>query len=127
MDVSLFLCGGRTIADDGIIYKDFIDLKPPLIYYIYSIIYTIFGWGEHSVRIFDYLYQIIFIFSLYYVILKTINIRKIAITAVIIYSIIYTSIGPGATFQAEGMALLPLTWALLLRMKSKNKMSLLYE
>jgi 4-amino-4-deoxy-L-arabinose transferase-like glycosyltransferase len=41
-DFSVFFAGGKTIANGGKLYVDFIDIKPPLVYYIFTVLYFLF-------------------------------------------------------------------------------------
>ena len=57
-DLSVFMHGGMVIADGGSLFKDFFDIKPPLIYYIFAGINLIFGDNVLAFRGFDFVYQL---------------------------------------------------------------------
>lgn len=41
-DYSIFFVGGKIIANGGKLFVDFIDIKPPLIYYFFAVLYILF-------------------------------------------------------------------------------------
>ncbi len=41
-DYSIFMLGGKAITNGGKLYVDFIDVKPPLLYYIFALMYLLF-------------------------------------------------------------------------------------
>ncbi|MFN3780947.1 MAG: hypothetical protein ACK4SO_02085, partial [Candidatus Kapaibacteriota bacterium] len=41
-DYSIFYTGGKIIANGGKLYIDFIDIKPPLVFYIFALMNIIF-------------------------------------------------------------------------------------
>lgn len=58
-DLAIFVKSGQLINSGAKPYIDFIDIKPPLVYYIFAFIEKIFGNSEIGIRFFDYLYQLI--------------------------------------------------------------------
>ncbi len=113
-DIYIFSTGGKMILDGKIPYKDFIDSKPPGIFYLYAGIHWIFGQELVSVRIFDVLYHIVSL-SFFYLLLKWyLNDTRIASLSVLIYALWYVSSGIWSTAQSESFALLPtlvIIWA----------------
>src|SRR5215813_14163560 len=69
-DQALFEAGGAAIAKNNAIpFRDFIDMKQPLIFYIYAAAISIFGRHEWSPRAFDFVFHsisLIFFFRLVY-------------------------------------------------------------
>lgn len=51
VDEAAHLLGARTLLDGGVLYVDFVDNKPPLVYVVYAAAQTIFGEGLMSVRL----------------------------------------------------------------------------
>jgi hypothetical protein len=121
-DLSIFVSGGRTIAGGGRIYKDFVDLKPPLVYYFFSIVYSITGWKEFNIRIFDFAWQVATILSVYLVTKKTTGRKSPAAAAAVIYSISYASLQYLNTFQVESLICLPLAWLIYLQVSDKDNL-----
>ena len=56
-DTAIFIQAGKIITHGGLPYVDFIDIKPPFIYYIFAFIYSIFGNSEIGIRLFDFIIQ----------------------------------------------------------------------
>ncbi|MFC2130250.1 ArnT family glycosyltransferase [Bacteroidota bacterium] len=119
-DTSIYLESGKIIANGGKLYVDTIDLKQPLIYYIFSGIYLLIGYSEFSIRLFDFFWQSLTIISLFILVYKT-NSKKIAYTAAIIYSISYTALNYTQTLQCESLAGLPLLWLIYFQVFKRRK------
>jgi hypothetical protein len=105
-DLVVFDLGGRLIVDHGAVpYRDFIDMKQPLIYYLYGMASFLFGQHEVAIRIFDLIYHGA-AFVLFYRLLKNVGYDKsIAITSVLCYAVYYGGSIGSAT--AEPFAFLP--------------------
>jgi len=108
-DSSIYLDSGRIIANGGKLYIDNIDLKQPLIYYIFTPVYLLLGYTELTVRAFDFLWQLATIISLFFLISKTIN-KKTAYIASFIFAVSYPALGYSQTVQCETFAALPMVW-----------------
>lgn len=61
-DYSIFVLGGKVIAEGGKLYVDFIDIKPPFVYYLFALLFSLFGFKLIYYKIFNLL--IIFISAL---------------------------------------------------------------
>ncbi|MFH1052384.1 MAG: glycosyltransferase family 39 protein [bacterium] len=121
-DTSIYLDSGKIIANGGKIYVDSIDLKQPLIYYIFALIYLVLGYSELSARIFDFIWQFATIISLFYLIRKTIN-HKTAFISSMIYAVSYTALNYSQTMQCESFIALPLLWLIFTRVHLNDKFS----
>lgn len=111
-DGAIFLQAGKIIAEGGKPYVDFIDIKPPLVYYFFSIIYFIFGSGETSVRVFDFLLQVLTVIVLFWTIRQRTYDFTAATAAAIVYAIAYSTLAHNQTMQIESY--IPLLSILLL-------------
>jgi len=112
-DLSIYILAGKSIAEGGKIYVDFVDLKTPMIYYIFSGIYQLFGSSEITLRIIDFLIQFCTILALYFLLVRHTKSSTIALASCIIYSISYTVLNFSQTFRAEsfvGMGVLLLSF-----------------
>ena len=98
-DHSQFIVAARALSDGGKIFIDFIDLKPPFLYYCYWYITMIFGESEMSCRVFDLIIQLLTYFLLYRLIYKKMVNQVIAGFSIVFYSILYVSLGNQGTFQ----------------------------
>ncbi|MCX6153238.1 MAG: glycosyltransferase family 39 protein [Candidatus Kapabacteria bacterium] len=103
-DLMVFINGAKAIASGNTLYKDYIDIKPPLIYYIYYIIIKIFGTGEYSIRYFDVCLQILNIMLIYKMVYKFSGNPKASYLAAFIYLISYVNLGATGTLQCETLA-----------------------
>jgi hypothetical protein len=64
-DQGIFAYIGTIINNGGMPYRDAWDLKPPVVYYLYSLGLQLFGDSMLGLRLFDFLYFGITIFSMY--------------------------------------------------------------
>lgn len=106
-DQAAFSVAGEMISRIGAIpYRDFLDTKPPLIFFLYSLASLIFGHHEWSIRAFDVLYQAGAAFYLYKITTRYTE-RSEALIAAGLYLILYAGTGYWMTSQAESFATLP--------------------
>src|SRR4030042_3834333 len=56
---------GKAINEGGIPFKDGWEQKPPLVYYLYSLAFILFGESMEGIRLFDLLYTFCTIMVLY--------------------------------------------------------------
>jgi hypothetical protein len=113
-DHAIFSFGGKVILDGGVLYRDFVDIKPPLIYDIFAFIRFIFGSSEVSLRVFDLLWQLLALFSIHFVLTRWLHDERVASMSMIVYALSYTSSNYTSTLQCETLAALPLVWLLYL-------------
>ncbi|MDT3738050.1 MAG: glycosyltransferase family 39 protein [Candidatus Kapabacteria bacterium] len=118
-DISIFIMAGKAIYNGQKIFVDFVDLKPPFFYIIYSFIYSLFGDKELNLRLFDVIYQLITAYFLFKYTSKLKN-SDVAWISVFIYAFSYTVIGYSQTMNVESFAGLPLLIILLNIEKSKT-------
>jgi len=59
-DQFLYMVGAKKLAHGGVMYRDFWDLKQPLIYYIYELAGRVFGFTEAGIHVFETIYQTLF-------------------------------------------------------------------
>ncbi|MBC8146001.1 MAG: glycosyltransferase family 39 protein [bacterium] len=58
-DSSLYFVSGQKILHQGAAhYRDIVDVKPPLIYYLYAVSAAVFGSHSQSYRLLDYMLQL---------------------------------------------------------------------
>ncbi len=120
-DQAVFSVGGEMIIKHlAIPYRDFVDTKPPVIFYLYATALWLFGHHEWSIRIFDLLFQLLSSFYFYRILRRAID-GKFALATVSIVAMIYAGSGFWHTAQAESFAYLPslllLDMALLVQLK----------
>ena len=111
MDQAAFFHGGRTLIEGGTLYVDYIDVKPPLIYQLYSVGSWMFGASQQSFRWFDLTWQTLTLIALLWVLQGAQARRSWQWVSTITYSMLYVNLNYGNTAQVEGFAALPLLLA----------------
>lgn len=107
-DLSVFMHGGSIIANGGGLFSDFYDIKPPLIYYLFAGINSIFGDNVFAFRIFDLLYQMSFLILTAYLLTKLKIQTKVIKAFLILFPLSYTILNYRDIFQTESLAFIPL-------------------
>jgi len=107
-DQATFFRGGRSMLEGGLLYVDFIDVKPPLLYLIYGLGGTLFGSSAVAIRAFDLVWQLATILTLIGLLRSVHANRAWITTSVILYALLYTTLGHAPTAQAETLFALPL-------------------
>lgn len=107
-DLSVFMHGGMVIADGGSLFKDFFDIKPPLIYYIFAGINKALGDHVLAFRGFDFVYQLLFL-GLSIVLFTRMKVEsRIIKIYLLIFPISYTVLNYRDILQTESLAFIPL-------------------
>ncbi|MCX7736169.1 MAG: glycosyltransferase family 39 protein [Candidatus Kapabacteria bacterium] len=122
-DLSVMFLGGKFIANGGRIFVDFIDIKQPLIYYIFALSNIIFGDSEISPRILDYIIQISTAIITFFVVKRISGKTVIAFLAPLSYLIAYISLNYSNTAQCESFSGLILILLLYLFTKEKIRVA----
>lgn len=122
-DLSVFMHGGLIISNGGELYKDFFDIKPPLIYYIFGGLNYLFGDSVFVYRIFDFIYQMCFLFTALTIFRKLGVKDKVIKAFLIVFPLSYTILNYRDILQVESLAFIPLLvyFYLLLRQEIKPK------
>jgi hypothetical protein len=120
-DLSIFMEGGKAILEGRLIYRDFLDLKPPAIYYIYAFINFIFGSNEFAPRIFDYIYQMVAIFLLIRLLKNNSAGEATSYLAGVLFAFTYTSLNFNQTAQTESLATIPVIIVIAVQASRTNK------
>lgn len=98
-DHAQFIQAARTIDQGGKIFVDFIDLKPPFLYYMYWIIRELVGESPIACRVFDFVIQLLTYLLIFIVIERKTGNSLTAGTAISLYAILYVSLGHAGGFQ----------------------------
>lgn len=107
-DQAAFSVGGDMVLKNGAVpFRDFLDTKPPFIFYIYSVGLFIFGHHDWSIRAFDILFHFAALFYFYKVLVSVLKNEDQALLSCFIYVILYTTSGYWMTAQAETFAIIP--------------------
>lgn len=109
-DLSVFMLGGKIIANGGELYKDFFDLKAPLTYYFFALLNLITNDNIILTRLVDFLVTFLFLLSANFI-FKDFNfsssVRRIYI---VIFAISYLALNYSNTMQCETITYLPMIW-----------------
>ncbi|MEP7217706.1 MAG: glycosyltransferase family 39 protein [Bacteroidota bacterium] len=100
-DISLFFIGARKILNGGLYYRDVVDVKPPLIYYIYAAAIALFGDDQISIRLLDLILQGTTCALIFALIRRAATDDLWGAAAAVGYAVIYTSGAGSGTIQAE--------------------------
>lgn len=120
-DNGLFFVSGQKIVEQGAVhYRDIVDVKPPLIYYVNALAISLFGNTPLSIRILDLLVQLATCFILFRLIWKSTGSQRLGSLATILYALLYIGLNYSNTAQVEsfvGILGLPAIWLFLFRRK----------
>lgn len=103
-DQAAFAVAGEMISRLGAVpYRDFLDTKPPAIFYLYSLSGSLFGHHMWSIRVFDLIVQLAASAYLYRIV-RRYSSEAVATYSVAIYLMLYAGTGYWMTAQAEGFS-----------------------
>ncbi|PKL84752.1 MAG: hypothetical protein CVV22_11230 [Ignavibacteriae bacterium HGW-Ignavibacteriae-1] len=126
-DLWIYVTGGQVIAEGGKIFKDFVDLKPPFLFMIFSVIYSIFGNSEINVRFAEFLIQSGIIISLYYLMRKVFDSANLAFYGTFFYALSYGALTHTSTFQTESFLPLFILPIIYLRIRNQSNLNLFLQ
>jgi 4-amino-4-deoxy-L-arabinose transferase-like glycosyltransferase len=113
-DQGIFAYIGSIINNGGVPYLSAWDVKPPLIYYIYSLGLRLFGHSMIGIRCFDLLYFSITMFAIYYLGILLFD-KRTGVCAGLILGILYFFTNDYWSFsQAESFMILPMVLSVYL-------------
>ncbi len=105
-DQAVFSTGGAMIVHGAFPYRDFLDTKPPLIFYLYAGAQLLFGTQEWSIRLFDILWHGVTAFYFYRILRRYFSIER-SLVSISLTIILYAGSGFWMTAQAESFGILP--------------------
>ncbi|MBI3258400.1 MAG: glycosyltransferase family 39 protein, partial [Ignavibacteriae bacterium] len=91
IDQSIFVRGGEVLFGKGKLYIDYLEIKPPLLFLFYGIGGTLFGNSDISYRFFDFLWQLLTIYSLLYCVQRLTQRKVTGIISAAVYAVLYSS------------------------------------
>lgn len=107
-DQVAFFLGGESIVKDGAIpYRDFLDTKPPVIFYLYGAASFLFGHNQWGIRLLDVAWQCVTAIVMYRLLVKHLGSDAVAYLATFLYVWQYATTGYWMTAQAESFSILP--------------------
>ena len=118
-DNGLFFVAGEKIVHQGAIhYRDIVDVKPPMIYYVNALAITLFGDSPISIRLLDLFCQLLTTFFLVRLIRRVSGSGVWAGVAMLLFPLLYLSLNYANTAQVEsfiGLCTLPAIGLFLFR------------
>ena len=118
-DQSIFALGGKMLFEGKLLYHDYVDLKPPMVFIFYGFISLFAGTSEIGFRIFEFIWQLSTIFILFKVVENYFSLNA-AQAAVIIFSAVYTSMNFSQTLQPESFMNMIAILLIWLQLRGKN-------
>jgi 4-amino-4-deoxy-L-arabinose transferase-like glycosyltransferase len=110
-DEVLFAIGARTVIDGHQLYRDFWDIKPPLIYLLYALPLSIAGVHMEAVRVFDLLNTALAMAATYLLARRFFG-ERAGMIAAIFYGFTYLGWSPNdALGETESFMAAPLAFA----------------
>ncbi|MBS1904798.1 MAG: glycosyltransferase family 39 protein [Bacteroidetes bacterium] len=107
-DQAIFEAGGAAVGLHGAIpFRDFLELKQPLIFYVYGLSTILFGRHEWSPRLLDIIYHGISLIVFYRILRREGGDERLATVSVLLYAVSYVGSGFWMTMEPESYALLP--------------------
>lgn len=113
-DHGVYFLGGRVMMDGGLLYYDFIDVKPPMLFLLYGVVGNILGTTAIAMHSADVIWHLGVIYLLIQL-LRQHGVSNLATwCSVLLYSLLYATLGHNPTVQAESFFALPMVGILLL-------------
>lgn len=121
-DLGVFLTSVRKMDAGGVPYIDIFDIKAPLVFYFFQFITKVFGTAEWSIRLFDFIVQMLTVNFAYHIINKLTKSRINSIASGIIYILTYVTMNFNNTSQIESFAGLFFLCGIYIHLISKNRL-----
>ena len=86
-DLSVFIMGGKIIANGGDLYKDYFELKAPLTYYFFALIDFVTNGNIILIRIVDFILFVAFLISSNFI-LRKLDFNKTITNLYILHSVV---------------------------------------
>lgn len=103
-DTAVFYLLGKQLLEGKVMFRDFIDNKPPLIAWIYAGGIFLFGQHQYSVRILDFIVQVITCGVMISLVRKATGNSAWAVLSALLYVMLYSGLGFMNTAQTESYA-----------------------
>lgn len=103
VDFTIFLLGGRSVLEGGKIYVDYIDIKPPFVYYLFALIYFVCGNSQFLIQLFNLLLHFIIAVLISNIVEKVTQDEKLAFIAPIPYLFLLHSFNHHNLMELESL------------------------
>ncbi len=84
-DFAIFLLGGRSVFEGGKIYVDYIDIKPPFVYYFFAFVYSLCGSSQFLIQLCNFALNFAIATLIYEIVVRTTNRGSLALLSSIPY------------------------------------------
>jgi len=105
-DQAVFGVGGEMVLKGAVPYRDFLDTKQPLIFYLYAAAMWVFGRHEWSIHLLDIVYQLGAAYYFFRILRRELS-AEVALLSASLMLILYAGSGFWMTCEAESFAILP--------------------
>ena len=105
-DQAVFSVGGEMVLKGAVPYRDFLDTKQPLIFYLYAAAIGVFGRHEWSIHLLDIFYQLGAAYYFFRILRRELSF-EVALLSASLMLILYAGSGFWMTCEAESFAILP--------------------
>lgn len=119
-DQAVFQLGGQMVLHGKIPWRDFLDTKPPLVFYLFALSNVAFGAQDWSFRAMDLVFQFSAAYYLYKVAARFLS-TDVARLSAALYLIMYAALGFWHTAQVEGFASILIVACIDLALQRKSR------
>lgn len=103
VDFAVFLLGGRSVVEGGKIYVDYIDIKPPFVYYFFAPIYFVCGNSQLLIQLFNFALHFAVALLISNIVAKATQDEKLAFIAPIPYLFLLHSFNHHNLMELESL------------------------
>lgn len=125
-DLCTFLRVATAMDEGKTLYRDIVDIKPPLVYDIVRLYQNLGGDSEVMIHCIDALVLLSLLFIGSYLLYRVIGDAAIASISTWIMGVVYASTGYATVIQSESLAMFPLILLIWLHMREKPQPRLLH-
>lgn len=126
-DEGIFGYIGQVINANGVPYKDAIDQKPPVVFFINALALRLFPPNASGIHLFLHFYNLLTLFVLFFTVKNYSNSISMAMWTAFVYAILSSSRNvQGFTASSEMFMLLPMSLSLLFIVLAIRKESVFY-
>lgn len=103
VDFTIFLLGGRSVLEGGKIYVDYIDIKPPFVYYFFAPIYFLCRNSQFLIQLFNFSLHFAVAVLISEIIAKVTQNKKLAFIAPVLYLLLLHSFNHHNLMELESL------------------------
>ena len=119
-DVSIFLRVADALRSGLVLYKDIVDIKPPLVYDLASFLLYVSGGDEVAIHVADALLILVSLFIAGYLLVPVFRSAERAFLSTWLMAVTYVSIGYVTVIQAEALSIVPMVILIVAQLRNDN-------